>query len=371
MSEPITVLHVRIVTGTGGGPEKTILRSPRHLEGTRYRALAAYLHPPGDPGFAVLEGRAKEQRCPLIGIPERLPISPLALWRLARICRAAKVRIWHGHDYKSNLYGILLAPLLRLELVTTVHGWVKHTRRTPLYYAVDRWTLRRFAQVIAVSDDLHRECLAIGVAPERSTLVENAIDTDEFRRTRLRPAAPRPLRIGAMGRLSEEKGFALLVEAVERLIGEGHDLELEIAGEGELAQELEARMRASRAPERMRLAGFRADVRAFFEELDLFCLSSLREGLPNVVLEAMAMEVPLVATRSGGMQAFAREGIDALLCEPGSVDELTDGLRRLVTDPLLRARLARAARLRVETECSFRRRMQRVAAIYDRVLAAP
>ena len=59
-----TVLHVRIVTGTGGGPEKTILSSPRHLEGTRYRALAAYLHAPGDAGIEVLARRAAERRCP-------------------------------------------------------------------------------------------------------------------------------------------------------------------------------------------------------------------------------------------------------------------------------------------------------------------
>lgn len=368
MTERAGVLHVRIVTGAGGGPEKTILRSPRFLEGTRYRALVAYLHPPHDPGFRVLEERAAAQRCPLVSIPESLPIDPRVLAKLARLCREHDVRIWHGHDYKSNLYGVLLRRAAKVKLVTTVHGWVKHTSRTPLYYAIDRWTLKRHDHVVAVSADLFERCREIGVEASRLTLIENAIDTDEYRREKPRGAGGGRLRVGAVGRLSDEKGFDLLIRAVDRLIGEGFDLELEIAGEGDQRDALLAAIRAARAPERMRLAGYVEDARALFERMDLFCLSSLREGLPNVVLEAMAMEVPVLATRSGGMEAFARDGEDALLCAPGSVDALADGLRRLATDAALRERLARNARARVVETHGFRRRMERMVAVYDAVL---
>ena len=96
-----------------------------------------------------------------------------------------------------------------------------------------------------------------------------------------------------------------------------------------------------------------------------FALSSLREGLPNVVLEAMAMEVPIVATRSGGMSAFARDGLDMLLVNAGSGEALEQGLERLARDADLRTRLARAARERAEHELSFARRMQTMVAIYD------
>lgn len=365
--EACTVLHVRIVSGTGGGPEKTLLNSPRFLEGTRYRALVAYLHPPGDPGFDVIRERAAQKRCPLFAFPESLPIDPRVLWRLARLCRREGVKIWHGHDYKSNLYGILLRPLVGFELVTTVHGWVKHTSRTPLYYAIDRWTLPRQRAVIAVSRDLEERCLEAGVPRERLHLVHNAIDTEEFQREALRPGGR--LRIGAVGRLSEEKGFDLLIEAVERLLDAGHDLELAIAGEGDAEEELRTRVAASPWRERLSLLGFQADTVALFESFDLFCLSSLREGLPNVVLEAMAMEVPVVATRSGGMEHFAHHTQDAWLVDPGSVDELEAGLRALIEDPTLRARLARAAREKIEREVSFAARMERVARVYDEVLS--
>ena len=76
VTSPIHVLHVRIVTGTGGGPEKTILESPRHLEGTRYRESACWLHAPGDPGIAILEAKARERACPFIAEEGLAP-----LWR--------------------------------------------------------------------------------------------------------------------------------------------------------------------------------------------------------------------------------------------------------------------------------------------------
>lgn len=369
--EPITVLHVRIVTGTGGGPEKTILNSPRHLEGTRYRALAAYLHAPGDAGIEILRARAAERRCPFVSIADAGKIDFGALAELAALCRRENVRIWHGHDYKSNLYGLLLAKLADVRLVTTMHGWVKHTDKTPLYFAIDRQCLRRYERVVAVSRDLFDAGLALGIAREGLVQIDNAIDTHEFVRTRaastaaLREKNGARLVIGAVGRLSAEKGFDLLIEAVERVRERGLDVELWIAGEGEEEERLRARMRTSRHAASLRLLGFQADTLRLFEAFDVFALSSLREGLPNVVLEAMAMEVPLVATRCGGMQAFGRDGEDMLLVDAGSVAALEGGLVRLASDADLRARLAMNARARVERELSFVRRMQKMVALYD------
>lgn len=371
-AHPITVLHVRIVSGAGGGPEKTILNSPRHLVGTRYRALATYLHAPGDRGIEGLRARAIEKQCPFFALEDRRPVDLATLRALADLCRAHDVRLWHGHDYKSNLYGILLATTLGMRLVTTAHGWVQHTSKTPLYFAIDRWCLRRYERVVAVSRDLEAACLQLGVPRERLVQIDNAIDTREFERDRaaaespLRGSTPRSrLVIGAAGRLSDEKGFHLLIQAVERLVARGLDLELWIAGEGDERARLEAQIAASPHRARLKLLGHRVDTIALFEAFDVFALSSIREGLPNVVLEAMAMRVPVVATRCGGMSAFGRDGTDMLLVDAGSVDALERGIERVARNVELRTRLADAARERVERELSFARRMQRMVAVYD------
>jgi glycosyltransferase involved in cell wall biosynthesis len=371
---PIEVLHVRIVTGEGGGPEKTILNSPRHFAGTRYRETACWLHAPGDPGIPRLEEKARERGCPFLAVPDAHPFDVRTLKVLAGICRDRGIAVWHGHDYKSNLFGLLLSRLCDLALVSTVHGWVHHTRRTPLYFAIDRFALRRYGEVVAVSRDLFEECLRIGVPPGRLSLIENAVDTDEFRRrappsdSPLRALPPGRLLVGAVGRLSEEKGFSFLVEAVERAVEAGGDLELWIAGAGDEEPRLRARIAGSRHASRIRLLGYRSDVRDLFEAMDLFALSSIREGLPNVVLEAMAMEVPVLATRCGGLEAFGRDGEDMLLVPPGSAEDLARGLLRLAHDPALRSRLARAARTRVEGEAGFAARTARFVPVYDRLL---
>ncbi|NJL32451.1 MAG: glycosyltransferase [Phycisphaerales bacterium] len=107
-------------------------------------------------------------RCPLIGIPDKGPLDRAVLRQLYQVCRMYNVRVWHAHDYKSNLFGITLRPFWNMKLVTTLHGWVKQTTRTPLYYTVDRWCLPYYHHVIAVSDDLLAEAQRLGVAENRT-----------------------------------------------------------------------------------------------------------------------------------------------------------------------------------------------------------
>ena len=378
----ISVLHLRTVVGRGGGADKTTLKSPGYLLGSRYRASAAYLYPPGDSGFQDIRDRAEDWNCPLFAYPDRGPADIGILWRLFALARRLKVGIWHGHEYKSNLIGWLLRPLCHFHLVTTVHGWVEHGAKLSVYYAIDRWVLRRYDRVVVVSKDLFETCIDMGVRPERLRLIENAIEPSDYQRQGLASRAPgrageverlltgrvvpeRRLVIGAVGRLSPEKGFDLLIEAMARLCDRGLDLELWIAGEGPREAALRQAIAKTDCADRIHLLGFCPDTAALFECFDIFCLPSLREGLPNVVLEAMAMEVPVLATRCGGIEAALRDGEDCRLIPPGSVDALEQGLLDLVGDEPERQRLTAHGHERVKSEFNFRRRMDKVIAVYD------
>src|SRR3954451_12061910 len=92
------VLEARVVCGAGGGPDKTILNSPRHLWSAGYRTVCAYMHPPGDPGFEVLRHKAAAWQAPLVSVPDRGPWDWRVATRLLAVCRRERVRIWHGHD---------------------------------------------------------------------------------------------------------------------------------------------------------------------------------------------------------------------------------------------------------------------------------
>jgi glycosyltransferase involved in cell wall biosynthesis len=369
------ILDVRVVRGSGGGPDKTILKSPRFLHPAGYRMLCAYLHDPADAGFEQLRRKAARWQAPLLSVPDRGPLDVCVPARLLAVCRHERVAVWHGHDYKSNLLGLLLRPLWPMRLVTTVHGWVEHTCRTPLYYRVDRLCLPRYEHVLCVSPDLHEQCLAAGVPAGRCTLVENGIDVAEFTRRRTPEEAKRAegfppgrLLIGAVGRLSAEKGFDVLIRAVDRLLRDGLDVGLAIAGEGKERPALEALVGQLGLRERVRLMGYRGDPRPLYEALDVFALSSRREGLPNVLLEALSMELPAAATRIAGVPRLVRHEENGLLVEPGSAEGLAAALARLLRDADLRRRLGQAGRRAVERDYSFAARMRRIAALYDSLL---
>jgi glycosyltransferase involved in cell wall biosynthesis len=372
------VLETRVVSGPGGGPDKTILNTPRFLTAAGYRTVCAYMHPPGDPGFGQLKAKALRWQAPLLSVPDRGPLDWRVVPQMLSICRRERVAIWHGHDYKSNALGLLLARFWRMHLVTTVHGWVHETRRTPLYYWIDRLCLPRYESVICVSEDLRERCLSLGIPPDRCPLIENAIDTAEFSRRLPTAEAKRRLGIpperfviGAVGRLSAEKGFDVLIRSGQELLKGGADLELLIVGEGDEKAALQALIAGSGCAGRLRLLGYRSDTRELYQAMDIFALSSYREGLPNVLLEAMALEVPVVATRVAGIPRLIRDGENGLLIEPGDARALAQALSGLLSDPGRRKRVSQAGRRTVEAGYSFQARMEKIRAIYDRLLERP
>ena len=141
-----------------------------------------------------------------------------------------------------------------------------------------------------------------------------------------------------------------------------------IAGEGEMQSRLESLVRELGCGERIRLLGHISDTKAFYEAMDIFVLSSTNEGLPNVVLEAMAMHVPVAATRVAGVPSLLEDDRSGILMDCGSEDALYEGISRLLDDGAFREKLANAARETIETSYSFKERMRTMADIYDRIL---
>lgn len=371
------VLDTRVVTGSGGGPDKTILNSPRYLEPLGYRMLCGYLTPVGDPGYSEIINKARQYAAPLITIPDRGPLDWRVVTRLLALCRSEKVSIWHGHDYKTNLLGLLLRRFHPMHLVTTVHGWVRHTTRTPLYYRLDRMCLPRYDRVYCVSSDLYDECRSLGIEDTRCSLIENGIDTTDYQRQTDIQSAKQALGlstsrflIGGVGRLSPEKGFANLIIAVSRLIQSGNDIGIILVGDGDERDRLEQLSRELRIADRVIFTGWQSNVKPCFEAMDVFALSSLREGLPNVVLEAMALGVPAVATRIAGVPRIIRDGINGTLVNPDDCNDLTRAIHELVTNHGLRASYRNAGRETVHMRYSFSRRMTKLAQSYNELLAS-
>jgi glycosyltransferase involved in cell wall biosynthesis len=171
-----------------------------------------------------------------------------------------------------------------------------------------------------------------------------------------------------VGRLSGEKGFEHLIRAADRTLASIPNVQLVILGEGPERPRLDELIDRLGRQGAIRLVGHQSDVVAWFEAMDVFALSSLREGLPNVVLEAMSMEVPVVATNVAGIPSLIDDNENGLMVPPGDEVQLASALERLIQDGDLRAQFARRARALVSKEFSFRHRMERVRQIYETVL---
>jgi glycosyltransferase involved in cell wall biosynthesis len=374
-SECPFVLHTRIVSGVGGGPEKTILNSPRFLRELGYRAACLYLYPPGDSHFDVVTQRAARADAELIGVPDGAPVDFGIVRQLQDLCRRRGVTIWHAHDYKTNFLGLLVRRRWPMKLVTTLHGWGVWSWKSPLYNTVGKACLRYYDAVVSVSQDLYDDSLRWRVAPERAHLIHNAIDTGEYRRTLDRSAARRQLgiagnglAIAALGRLSAEKGFDALIDCVAMLRSRGMAITLWIGGEGACRNALQRQIARLKLEDTVLLRGHVADPQIMLQAADIFVLSSLREGLPNAVLEAMALETPVIATRVAGVPSVITHGEHGLLVDIGDTGQLADAIARLATDAGLRARLAHAGRQRIEQSYDFRERMRKMARVYDLLL---
>jgi len=162
------------------------------------------------------------------------------------------------------------------------------------------------------------------------------------------------------------------LESVSRLVAEGRSVRLRLIGDGPDRASLEAHTRKLGLAERVIVHGWRnqAEVRELYQRADIFALASFAEGVPVVLMEAMAMQLPCVATRITGIPELIRDGIDGLLVTPSDPVEMAGAIARLIDDPVLRRRLAGAGRARVTEKYNLATNVARLAEIFRRRLSA-
>ena len=370
--EPVRVLELRSVRGTGGGPEKTILFGAARADRTRVHVTVCYIRDERDEVFALGQ-RAKDLGLDYVEVTERHSLDPRVLAKVVRIVEQHRIGIVHAHEYKTDLLALLLARRTGVVPLATAHGWTGHSARERyLYYPADKWLLARYPRVVAVSTDIRNELVRHGARPDLVTVILNSIDPDAFVRDPSRRAPVRhglglddeAIVVGAVGRAEPQKRFDLLLDAMVPLLAGTPRIRLVIVGAGSRLSSLEEHARGLGIADRCVFTGHRSDIADLHNAFDLFVQSSEYEGTPNAVLEAMAMTSPLVATDVGGTAELAVDGEHGLIVPPHDVPALTAAINRVLQDPEAAATRARAARRRVETDLSFATRTRRLEDIY-------
>ncbi|HEX6163430.1 MAG TPA: glycosyltransferase [Vicinamibacterales bacterium] len=373
MSRPINVLELRSVRGTGGGPEKTILLGAARSNPRDVRVTVCYIRDARDAEFRI-DKRARALGVDYVEVTERHSFDP-GIWpQLCRIVRDRQIDIVHAHEHKTDLLALLLARAQNIVPIATAHGWSGTSVKEGLYYFVDRRLLPRYPMVIAVSEPIRQTILKRGAQPGRVRRLPNGIDHADFRRDpsvrgRVRSAlgiAEDAIVIGGVGRLEAVKRFDVLLAALARLPNQPLAM---LVGEGSAREQLSAQATALGVADRLRLTGHREDARELHQALDVYVQSSDSEGIPNAVLEAMALETPVVATDVGGTREVIANEIDGLLTPRRDPDALAGAIVRTLGDPGATARRVAAARARIECELSFDARNKALEAIYQELVA--
>lgn len=372
-----SILHVRVVSGAGGGPDKTIARAAAYLDPARFDVASAYLYPSGDRGIQTLRDAHAAHGQMFFSIPECGPVDWASVRSLVRLCRSRRIDIWHSHDYKSDVLGLVVRRFCPMKLVTTVHGFTRETRRTRLYARINDWVLPRMDHVAAVSPKLVEHCALRGVNPDRLSYVPNGVEVDRLRRTRTTKQAkrslglhPQRITIGIVARLSVEKGVDRALRMFAQLRADGVRARMVVVGDGPKRAALMRQAKELGVSKSVHWAGWQKKTRRFYQAMDLFVLPSRTEGLPNAMLEAMAMGVPVAATQVGAAPAVLDAGRYGVLLadDDRSWAQAVAGLCR---NRSARHRLAQMGRQQVQQAYSFEKRMQKMTAIYERVLGLP
>lgn len=311
--------------------------------------------------------------------------APLALaagWRAARaIARRHRATVMHAHwVIPGGVTAAFAAPAL--PLVVSLHGSDVYVAETVApARAAARMAFRRAGFVTACSDDLARRAVALGADAARIETVPYGVDVGRFRP---RSAAASQLRtllglphgvplLFAAGRLVRKKGFEYLIEALPHL----PDAVLAVAGGGTLANELRERAAAAGVANRVHFLGDISQdaVADYLAEADVFVAPSVRDdsgnvdGLPNVVLEALASGAPLVTTGAGGLGAVAKPDRTALVVPERDAQALAAAIRRLIADPASARALGEAGRTLVREAFGWEQTAARFEAAYARALA--
>jgi glycosyltransferase involved in cell wall biosynthesis len=382
-TSPIPVLHIITRLIIGGAQENTMLTAAL-LDPDRYAVDVISGPQTGSEGSLQEEVRAR-------GIP--LTIEPalvreirpakdlLAVVRLARFIRRSRYAIVHTHSSKAGVLGRWAAWLAGTPIIVhTVHGWGHHERQHPLarrfYILLEQVTQRITDKLIVVSPRNIEKGLADGIAtPAKYVTIRSGIELDRFRR----PARPReavraelgiPLDapvVGTVTRLSPQKAPLDFVTATAQVAASRPNAHFVVVGDGPLRAEVESRVAAAGLAGRFHLTGLRRDVPDLLHSFDVFALTSLWEGLPRVLIQAMAAGLPVVATAVDGSAEAVEDGVNGLLTPPGDPQALAAALLRLLGDPALAVQMGAAGQERAG-EFGARKMVDDIAALYETLL---
>ncbi|MEP6691159.1 MAG: glycosyltransferase [Gemmatimonadaceae bacterium] len=357
----LTVLHVDTERGWRGG-EQHILWLAEALRRLGHTSLIAAR--PDEP----LARRARERGFSILPVRPRTELAPIAARHIHRAIDRDAIDVVHAHTAHAVALGGLAVRRTAARLVVTRH--IDFTLQTNPF---SRWKYGRASAIIAVSEGVARSLSASGIGASRVTVIPGGVDlhhvqspaSDETLRILGVPLdAPLVVLVAALVPQKDPVTFVRAMALARQRVPGAHAL---IVGEGPLRRDVEAVASSLGASDAIHFAGYRDDADTLLARATVVALSSRNEGLPVVLMNALALGKPIAATAAGGIPEMITRGQCGIVVPVGDAAALGDAIARLLEDSALRARFGAAARAHA-AEYSIDRVAELTVAVYRRTI---
>lgn len=304
-------------------------------------------------------------------------LDPMAILRIRNYVRENNISLIHTHDFKSDFYGLWATFNLGVKRVATAHGSTRDSLGKKLYLFFDEQIAYRFYdKIIAVSKDLEDYLRKISIRPSKIEVIQNGLDIDLLRLNTGLDEPPLPLvkktgmRIfGVIGRLYPDKGQAEFLYAFASLTKEHSELYGIIVGDGPERERLAHLIEALGLHERVYLCGARKNIKEVYDMIDFLVIPSFTEGLPYVLLEAMASNIPILATAVGDIPLLIQDEVTGYLVLPGDREAMTRRMKDLLLCPEHASTMACKGKQLVEERYSARKMVDETEKLYRSLIS--
>ena len=342
-----------------GGSQRQIVQLAMGLKERGIECVVLYFIKP-----SFLVDRLHAAGIQTLRVDKRRRVDPEFVWKLRQAIRQWAPDVLHCYSFTAELWGAIATRLLpaseRPTLITSVRG-------TYEWYSANQWRMKHWASqrsqgIISNSrEGAEYAARQMGLPMSRFSIVHNGVEVPEppadavaaLRKEYTATApdgqadAPFETLLLFVGRLVEHKNLPRLLDAFAQVAAERPHARLLLVGGGPLHDTLAARIRDLKLDDRALLLGERSDVAALMKAADLLVAPSLREGMSNVILEAMALGLPVLATRVGGTPEVIEDGRHGVLVDPTDTQALADSMLQLIDDPVRRQAIGQAGRQKV------------------------
>ncbi|MFZ1946371.1 MAG: glycosyltransferase [bacterium] len=365
----LDVLHV-IGSLTAGGAERNLYYLAPEMAKSKLRYGICCLT-----GRGELAAEVESLGIPVFTLGYRRRYAAITVLRLRRLLRQRRVKIIHIHLFEP---GVIARPAAWLAGVPVV---ITHEHGKTLW---KRWHHRWFERLaargtdlrIAVSKDIRDLRVRLERTPsEKIVLVGNAVEPSRFEVSEAAREAKRAeigvagsLVVGTVGRLVEAKSYDLFLEIAREVCARRPDVKFVLVGDGRLGESLRRMRDALGLADRVLFLGNRSDIPELLAAMDLYVITSQREGLPVSLIEAMMAAKPVVATAVGGIPENLADGTDGVLVEPGNRQAFVEALLEVLGDPNRMRDLGRRARDKAVATYSARTILETLETIYVSLL---